>query len=220
MESKVKTVIFDLDGTLLNTLEDLCAATNYALREFNYPQKSLEEVRLAVGNGVAKLIERVIPEGVENPDFSPCLECFRGYYSEHLQDRTAPYPGIIEMLQWLKMQGYGIGIVSNKFDSAVKNLRDDYFKEYIPVAIGESSDVRKKPAPDCVFKAMKELDCTADTAIYVGDSDVDIQTAHNAGLRCVGVSWGFRGHDFLVANGADWIIVKPMEWCERLKNSL
>lgn len=217
---EVKTVIFDLDGTLLNTLEDLRTATNHALREFGCPTKSLEEVRLAVGNGVAKLIERVIPDGAENPDFPPCLECFRQYYSEHLQDQTAPYPGIIEMLQWLQEQGYGIGIVSNKFDAAVKNLRDDYFKEYIPVAIGESSDVRKKPAPDCVYKAMKELNCAASTTIYVGDSDVDVQTAHNAGLLCVGVSWGFRGHDFLVANGADFIIEEPMELCERLKNGL
>lgn len=220
MKSEITTVIFDLDGTLLNTLDDLCTAANYALKEFGYPEKTLEEVRMAVGNGVAKLIERVIPEGVQNPDFESCLECFRQYYSQHLQDKTAPYSDIIKLLQWLKRNGYGIGIVSNKFDKAVKKLRDDYFKEYISVAIGESSDVRKKPAPDCVYRAMKELNSVAENTIYVGDSDVDVQTAHNAGLSCIGVSWGFRGRAFLEENGADTIIDEPMELCTFLRTGV
>lgn len=213
MKSEIKTVIFDLDGTLLNTLEDLCIAVNHALGTFGYPTKTLEEVRMAVGNGVGKLMERVLPDGIANPDFEPCLESFRQYYSEHLQDNTTPYAGIAELLQWLKTNGYGIGIVSNKFDAAVKKLRDDYFTEYITVAIGEAPDVRKKPAPDCVFRAMEELNSMRDDTIYVGDSDVDVQTAHNAGLFCVGVSWGFRGREFLEENGADRVIDEPMELC-------
>ena len=207
----ITTVIFDLDGTLLNTLEDLHAATNYALEQYHYPTKSIEDVRKAVGNGVAKLIERVIPDGVQNPDYEPCLAVFKEYYSEHLQDRTAPYPQIPELLDTLKQEGRHTGIVSNKFDTAVKNLKEDYFADVIQVAIGESANVRKKPAPDCVYQAMKELECTADQTIYVGDSDVDVATAHNSGLPCIGVTWGFRDEGVLQEAGADYIIHHPLE---------
>lgn len=211
MKAKITTVIFDLDGTLLNTLEDLKDAVNHALTQFGYPVKSLEQVRLSVGNGVAKLIERVLPGGMENPDFEPCLNAFREYYSRHLQDRTEPYPGIPEALSMLKERGYRLGIVSNKFDAAVKRLREDYFPDTIAVAIGESSDVRKKPAPDCVYKAMEELRCTKEQTVYVGDSDVDVATAHNSGLKCIGVTWGFRDAQVLGEAGADWIIQEPGE---------
>lgn len=211
MKANITTVIFDLDGTLLNTLEDLRAAVNHALTRFGYPIKNLEEVRLAVGNGVGKLMERVLPGGLENPDFEDCLSAFREYYSQHLQDRTKPYPGILETLTLLKEQGYGLGIVSNKFDAAVKQLQEDYFPDTITVAIGESADVRKKPAPDCVFKAMAELGCRKEEAVYVGDSDVDAATAHNSGLRCIGVTWGFRDAHVLEEAGADWIIHEPAE---------
>lgn len=211
MKFKATTVIFDLDGTLLNTLVDLKNATNYVLEEYGYPQKTLEEVRMAVGNGVAKLIERVIPEGISNPDYQGCLDTFRKHYSEHLKDNTAPYPGIMELLQELKAKKYSTGIVSNKFDAAVKELKEDYFREVIDVAIGESANVRKKPAPDCVYKAMEELHCVKEKTIYVGDSDVDVATAHNSGLPCVGVTWGFRDRDVLEQAGADVIIDNPME---------
>lgn len=217
MNVKITTIIFDLDGTLLNTLEDLKDATNYALMQFGYPIKSLEQIRLSVGNGVAKLIERVLPGGLENPDFDPCLKAFREYYSQHLQDRTEPYPGIPEALSVLKENGYGLGIVSNKFDAAVKQLRTDYFPDTITVAIGESPDVRKKPAPDCVYKAMEELGCSKEQAVYVGDSDVDVATAHNSGLKCIGVTWGFRDARVLEEAGADWIIRKPEELPDLLK---
>lgn len=211
MKTNITTLIFDLDGTLLNTLEDLRAAVNHALSRYGYPVKSPEEVRLSVGNGVAKLMERVLPGGLENPDFEPCLEAFRRYYSEHLQDQTAPYPGIPEVLADLSAKGYRLGIVSNKFDAAVKQLREDYFPDTISVAIGESAGVRKKPAPDCVYKAMEELNCREEEAIYIGDSDVDVATAHNSGLRCIGVTWGFRDRQVLTEAGADWIIQEPVE---------
>lgn len=220
MERTITTVIFDLDGTLLNTLGDLREAVNYALSTYGYPIKSLEEVRLAVGNGVAKLIERVIPDGLDNPDFEPCLSLFREYYSQHLQELTVPYPGIPELLSELRQKGYHLGIVSNKFDAAVKQLKEEYFPETISVAIGESSGVRKKPAPDCVWKALKELGSDSEQTVYVGDSDVDVMTAHNSGLRCVGVAWGFRDAQVLKQAGADAIIDRPGELLPLLEDWL
>lgn len=211
MKVAATTVIFDLDGTLLNTLEDLKNAVNYALKEYGYSEKTTKEVRLAVGNGVAKLMERVLPQGISNQDYESCLNAFRMYYSEHLKDNTAPYPGVMELLETLKSYGYGTGIVSNKFDAAVKQLKEEYFAGLIEVAIGESADVRKKPAPDCVYKAMEELHCGKMTAVYVGDSDVDVATAHNAGLMCIGVTWGFRDRTVLEQAGADIIIDTPKE---------
>lgn len=220
MERKVTTVIFDLDGTLLNTLADLQAAVNYALTQYGYPVKSLEEVRMSVGNGVAKLMERVLPGGLENSDFESCLKAFREYYSAHIQDMTMPYPKIPELLSTLKGKGYRLGIVSNKFDAAVKQLKEDYFSETISVAIGESAGVRKKPAPDCVYKAMEELCCTKEQAVYVGDSDVDVMTAHNSGLRCIGVTWGFRDEQVLKQAGADWIVESPLDILSVLEKKL
>lgn len=205
----ITTILFDLDGTLLNTLGDLQAAVNHALTEYGYPIKTIEEVRLSVGNGVGKLMERVLPEGLKNPDYEPCLASFREYYSRHLQDRTVPYPGIPERLEELKDRGYRLGIVSNKFDAAVKQLKEDYFAETISVAIGESAGIRKKPAPDCVRKALEELRAETEEAVYVGDSDVDVATARNSGLVCIGVTWGFRGRQVLEEAGADWIIEEP-----------
>lgn len=222
MNRKITTIIFDLDGTLLNTLGDLTAAVNYALSRSGYPLKSPEEVRMSVGNGVAKLMERVLPEGLENPDFEECLNTFRRFYSEHLQDQTVPYPEIPEVLSMLRTEGYELGIVSNKFDAAVKQLKEDYFPDTISVAIGEAAGVRRKPAPDCVYKAMEELNCTKEQAVYVGDSDVDVATAHNAGLDCIGVTWGFRDLRVLEQAGADWIIRNPGELpalLERIMNA-
>lgn len=217
---RITTILFDLDGTLLNTLGDLQAAVNHALTEYGYPVKNLEEVRLAVGNGVGKLMERVLPQGLENPDFERCLTSFREYYSQHLQDRTVPYPGIPELLDELKKRDYRLGIVSNKFDAAVKQLKEDYFAETITAAIGESAGVRKKPAPDCVRKALEELAATAGEAVYVGDSDVDVATAHNSGLPCIGVTWGFRGRQVLEQAGADWIIETPLDLVTLLEQQL
>lgn len=213
---KRPAVIFDLDGTLLNTLGDLHNAVNFALEQYGYPKKDIEAVRMAVGNGVGTLIERVVPKGKEDQNYQNCLDAFRTYYSQHMQDVTVLYAGIQELLQTLKKEGYQLGIVSNKFDAAVKQLKEDYFADTISVAIGESDGVRKKPSPDCVFKAMEELQCTKEDTIYVGDSDVDVETAHNAGLRCVGVTWGFRDEALLVETGADWIIHTPEELLEIL----
>lgn len=211
---KYDTVIFDLDGTLLNTLEDLTDSVNYALKLHGYPKRTIEEIRSFVGNGVARLMEFSIPDGRNNPLFEKCLEDFRSHYSKNMQNKTDAYKGIRELLVQLSEKNYKMAIVSNKFDKAVKGLNQVYFGQYIKVAIGESENVSKKPAPDTVFKALEELGSTADKAVYVGDSEVDVKTAKNSGTVCVGVTWGFRGRKLLEEKGADYIIDKPIELLE------
>ena len=211
---KYDTVIFDLDGTLLNTLEDLTDSVNYALKLHGYPERTIEEIRSFVGNGVARLMELSIPDGRNNPLFEKCLEDFRSHYSKNMQNKTDAYKGIRELLVQLSEKNYKMAIVSNKFDKAVKGLNQVYFGQYIKVAIGESENVSKKPAPDTVFKALEELGSTADKAVYVGDSEVDVKTAKNSGTVCVGVTWGFRGRKLLEEKGADYIIDKPIELLE------
>ena len=206
-------VIFDLDGTLLNTLDDLCDSTNYALKQFGYQERTLEEVRGFVGNGVKKLIERAIPDGMNNPDFENCLSVFKEHYAQNMYNKTAPYDGILELLKELRLKGIHTGVVSNKFDSAVKQLCQKYFGDLIQVAIGENEDagVRKKPAPDSVFRAMEELKVSIENVIYAGDSETDVQTAKNAEIDCIGCSWGFRSKDILKHEGAKYIIDSPQE---------
>ena len=205
------TVVFDLDGTLLNTLEDLKNATNYALRAHGYPERSLEEVRRFVGNGVCKLLERALPETVGEQRFQQLFQTFKDYYAVHCEDTTCVYDGVLEMLKKLREAGCGIAIVSNKIDSAVKELNETYFKDFVNTAIGEKKGIRRKPAPDMVYAALKELGKPAGCAVFVGDSDVDIQTAANAGLDCISVSWGFRSVGFLKEHGASVIADTPEE---------
>lgn len=201
----IDTVIFDLDGTLLNTLEDLKNSTNFALSEFGFPKRSLEEVRSFVGNGVRKLIERAVPQSCDKETTEKCLEIFKKNYSENMYNNTAPYNSILEILKDLRNNGLKIGVVSNKFDSAVKELCKKYFEDLIDIAIGQAGDVPKKPAPDGVLKAIKLLG--AENIVYVGDSGVDVQTAKNANIPCIGVTWGFRDKKDL--KGADFIIDNP-----------
>ena len=186
------TVIFDLDGTLLNTLEDLADAVNHVMRENGYPQRTLEEVRRFVGNGIRRLMEQAVPEGVTGENFEHVFEEFRNYYTEHCQVKTCAYDGIMPLLEQLHAKGYAMAIVSNKNHGAVCELNNIYFKDFIRVAIGQKDGIRKKPAPDTVFQALKELGKTAETAVYVGDSEVDFATAKNSGMDCALVTWGFR----------------------------
>lgn len=208
---KYNTVIFDLDGTLLDTLADLADSTNAALEIFGFPTHSYDSVRMFVGNGVRNLMIRALPDGEGNPKFEECLETFRAHYAKNCRNKTQAYEGIYPMLAELKARGIKMAIVSNKFDAAVKTLNRDYFGEYIDIAIGERAEIRKKPAPDTVLQALRELDSSADEAVYVGDSDVDVATAVNSGMACIGVSWGFRGRDFLAAHGAKTIVDTPAE---------
>lgn len=206
-----KTYIFDLDGTLLDTLNDLHASCNYALRTHGMPERSLEEVRQFVGNGVKKLMERAIPNGLENPLFEETLQTFRQHYLLHNLDTTLPYPGIMEMLQQLKAQGKRIAVVSNKFYAATQDLCKHFFGDTIQVAIGEREDIKKKPAPDTVLEALRQLQVTRQDAVYVGDSEVDVETARNSGIPCISVLWGFRSKSFLLSHGATTFIETPNE---------
>nr|QGT49770.1 phosphoglycolate phosphatase [uncultured Candidatus Melainabacteria bacterium] len=217
-----KIIIFDLDGTLLNTLEDLKDSTNFALKTFNYPTRNIEDIRQFVGNGVAKLIERAIPQGKDNPDFEKCLETFKKHYSKNMYNKTAPYPQILETLETLKQKGYKTAVVSNKFDMAVKELCKKYFPNLIDFAAGENEacGIRKKPAPDTIIKTLEEFNLQNNEAIYVGDSDVDIMTAKNSDMPCISVTWGFRDKEFLSNHNAEIIINSPIEIIEILENKI
>ena len=210
---KYQTYIFDLDGTLLDTLGDLAASTNYALRTHGMPEHSVDDVRRFVGNGVRKLMERAVPQGASNPLFNETFATFRQHYMEHALDTTHPYDGILETLKELRRQECRIAVVSNKMMAATQELCRHFFPDIVEVAIGEheAEGIRKKPAPDTVIAALRELGVGKEGAVYVGDSDVDIQTAAYAGLPCISVLWGFRDRDFLLQHGAKTFISTPSE---------
>lgn len=207
----IKAVIWDLDGTLLNTLDDLAASVNAALAMNGMPLRSTQEVRAFVGNGIRKLMIRAVPGGEANPAFDKALEDFTRHYGAHSQDRTQPYDGILEMLDRLSAEGVKHAIVSNKIDFAVKALSRAYFGERMCAAIGDDPSRARKPAPDSVFAAMREMGVTAQETVYVGDSDVDVLTARNAGVPCVAVLWGFRDEACLRAAGAGRLARTPDE---------
>lgn len=213
-----RTYIFDLDGTLLDTLGDLAASVNYALRTHGMPEHSLDNVRRFVGNGVRLLMERAVPEGAANPQFDAAFATFRQHYMAHSLDTTRPYDGIPETLAELRRRGCRLAVVSNKFMAATQELCRHFFPDTIEVAIGEheAEGIRKKPAPDTVNEALRQLAVTGGDrvgldAVYVGDSDVDILTARNSGLPCISVLWGFRDRDFLLSHGATTFISSPSE---------
>ena len=206
-----ETYVFDLDGTLLETLKDLAASTNYALRTHNMPEHSIEDIRMFVGNGVKKLMERAIPNGIENPQFEDVYATFRQHYLEHNLDTTKPYEGIPELLAELKARGKKLAIVSNKFYAATQELARHFFPDTIEVAIGERENIKKKPAPDTVIEALRQLGASKETAVYIGDSDVDIMTAKNCDMPCVSVLWGFRDKEFLMEHGATFFVEKPCQ---------
>ena len=209
---KYTTVIFDLDGTLLDTLYDLCDGVNIALRAYHMPEKTIDEVRMAVGNGVEKLMERTVPGGHANPQFDECLARFRTEYAKIAADHTKPYDGIPAMLDRLNADGYHLAVVSNKFHDATVALVHRYFPVIHAVA-GEREElgIRKKPCPDTVFAIVREFGVTPAECVYVGDSDVDIETAKNAHMDCISVAWGFRDTAFLREHGATRIVSAPEE---------
>lgn len=213
---KYDAVIFDLDGTLLDSLEDLTDSVNAVLIRQDMPPRTREEVRSFVGNGMGKLIESAVPEGSKNPQKESIQKQFLDYYTVHCRDKTKPYEGVPAMLQELKAAGYALAIVSNKPDPVVKELAGLYFKDFIKVAIGERSGMERKPKPDAVFEALKELGVTGERAIYAGDSEVDIMTAANAGLRCICVLWGFREKAVLMEHGGELFVHAPEEIVELL----
>ena len=228
-----KVYIFDLDGTLLDTLQDLASSVNYALRRHQMPEHSLEDIRRFVGNGVRLLMERAVPDGARNPQFEAAFATFRQHYMLHSLDTTRPYDGIPEVLHTLKQRGCRMAVVSNKMMAATQELVSHFFPE-IEVAIGEheAEGIRKKPAPDTVYEALRQLGVPAPDAVacggdnvvdgtgdgevvYVGDSDVDLLTAQSSGLPCISVLWGFRDRQFLASHGATTFVSRPQELLER-----
>lgn len=208
---RYEAVIFDLDGTLLNTLEDLRDSVNYGLNQYGMPQRSLEEIRHFVGNGVQRLIELAVPEGITKELQEKIFDAFKEHYKVHCNDKTRLYAGIPELLTELKRREFLIAIVSNKLQEGVDALWEQYFKEYLQTAIGAKDGIRKKPAPDTVIEALKILGIPRKQAVYVGDSEVDIATARNSEMDCITVTWGFRTREEQKQAGAVTFVDKPAD---------
>ena len=207
----IDTIIFDMDGTLLNTLDDLTDSVNFAMEQMGVPLHTADEVRMMVGNSAHHLIKCALPDGAGEDEITRCLEIFEKHYHGNLRNKTAPYEGIIDMLGKVKAAGYKLAVVSNKTDVFTKKLTRDFFGEYISAAIGRSEKFPRKPAPDSVWHAIELLGSTRETTVYVGDSEVDCITARNAGLPCIGCLWGFRDRETLEAEGVTAVISKPEE---------
>ncbi len=202
----IDTIIFDLDGTLLNTLEDLMDSVNYALERQGFPLRHLEEIRSFVGNGIRLLVERAVPQEIVGTDtFEVCFKDFNDYYKVHMEDKTAPYDGINEMLKNIKKAGFKTAIVTNKVDYAAQELCNRLFPE-IDLVVGSVDDRPNKPAPDGVFYALDKLNSKVENTVFVGDADTDILTAKNAGLPSIGVLWGFRDREIIEKEGAGYIV--------------
>jgi len=209
--SRYDTILFDLDGTLLNTLPDLHASVNATLQHYGYPLQSMQAVRSFIGNGVDMLVARSLPQGADTPQFAEICDFYRSHYRANCENETAPYPGIMALLTALQEKGLRIGIVSNKPDEAVKKLAEAYFPGFISAAVGETAAIPRKPAPDMVWAAARQLGCDLQRTLYVGDSETDVETASNAGVDLAAVSWGFRDRPVLKACGAEHIIDTPQE---------
>ena len=206
-----ESVLFDLDGTLLNSLEDIRDSVNEILNRYHYPQRTLEQIRSFVGNGAINLIRRALPEEAKEQEIERCLQEYSDYYHEHSRNKTCPYNGIIDLLEQLGEKGIRLGVVSNKDEATVKDLCESYFPGLLSVAVGDSQGYQKKPAPDNIMRAIVQLQTEKETTLYVGDSEVDIETARNCALDSVLVSWGFREKEVLLQKGAKTIIDYPNE---------
>lgn len=207
----IRTVIFDMDGTLLDTLDDLTNAVNFGLESLEYPKRNRDEIRSFMGNGLEVLIRKALPEGAKEDDVLPAMAAFKDYYAVHGNDCTIPYDGIQNLLGALREQGIRMAVLSNKYEAAVVELAAEYFPGDFDVIRGERENVSKKPAPDAIFSIMEELSVTAEETMYVGDSEVDMETGNNAGVLTIGVLWGFRTKDVLEKSGAHHLIEEPME---------
>lgn len=208
---RYKLAVFDMDGTILNTLEDLADSTNYALKANGLPERTIDEVRRFVGNGIRLLIERAVPTDTDKKFTDKVFDTFKEYYKTHCAVKTRPYDGIKDVLLELRKAGCLTAVVSNKADFAVQDLCKDYFDNLFDFAIGEREGIKKKPAPDSVFEVLSKLNVEKDNAVYIGDSDVDFATSVNAGMDVIMVGWGFRDEEFLREKGAKRIIKQPSE---------
>ena len=219
MEKTITTIVFDMDGTVLNTLDDLTVSMNYVLEKFGYPGHTVEEYRLFFGNGVKEALRLALPEDVPSEIIDDMLPIYKEHYDAHCLDKTRPYDGVVEVMKELKQKGYKLAIVSNKIDSAVKELNQRFFADAVGIAIGEKPGVNRKPAPDMVEAALKELGSTKEEAVYVGDSEVDFMTAKNSKLPCISVLWGFRDKEYLIEQGAYCFAENPEDIISILQNN-
>lgn len=213
---KYKAVLFDMDGTVLDTLGDLAAAVNHSLREFSMPERSIAEVAAALSNGAAYLIAHTVPDGTPKELTDKVLAAYAPYYDAHCDILTGPYDGIVPLMEKLRDKGVKLAVISNKQDTAVKPLAEKYFPGLLEIAVGESAEVRRKPNPDAVLAALRHIGVEREDAIYVGDTEVDLQTARNAGMECASVDWGFRTREQLVEIGAEHIFDTVQELEEYL----
>lgn len=211
-----KLIAFDLDGTILNTLGDLENSINHVLEEYDFPRRTLDEVRCFVGNGVLKLVERAVPENTSRDIILEIFNRFKEYYLSHLNIKSVPYEGIKELLVELRNRGCKIAVVSNKIHPAVVELCNEFFSGLIDFSLGDDPVRPKKPHPAMLEYAMKELNVTKEETIYVGDSEVDIQTAINTGVDYVSVDWGFKTKEFLMQHGSKSIVSTMMELLEKI----
>ncbi len=208
---KVKAAVFDMDGTILDTLADLHVCTNFALRKNGFPERTLDEIRCFVGNGLRRLAERAVPADADPAAVDAVFADLKAHYAQHAQDYTKPYDGIIPLLLTLRGAGVKTAVVSNKVDSAVAELTAGFFPGLFDVSVGERPGRQLKPAPDAVIAALRELGVSKEDAVYIGDSEVDFATARNAGLPCISVTWGFRSREALQALAPDWLVDTPAE---------
>lgn len=209
------TVIFDLDGTLLDTLDDLTDSVNFAMRTMGWKERSKKDVRSFLGNGIRVLMKKSSPDNATEEEFEIAFKAFKEYYDIHNQDKTVPYDGMIELMKRLKLKGIKMAIVSNKVQEAVDVLKDKFFSDILEYALGDTPGMARKPEPDSCYKALELLGSSKEDTVYVGDSEVDLETAKNAGLDCIAVLWGFRDEDYLVEQGAK-VFAKNPEDIERL----
>lgn len=212
----IQTVVFDLDGTLIYSLEDIADSVNFAMKKYGFKQYSVEEVKNAIGNGVRLLFERITPNDISDEVFEECLKDFKEHYSENMYNKTRPYDGVIEMLTKLKADGYKIAVLSNKFDSAVKELCNRYLGDLIDLAVGQKENIPEKPDAAGIIEIAEQLETPLESCILVGDSEVDIQTANNAGIDCISVTWGYKDVNFLYENGASKLVYVPEDILELL----
>ena len=215
--SKYDTIIWDMDGTLLDTLDDLADSVNAALSEFGQPLRTRSEIRSFIGNGVMRLVELSVPNGKEHPRFGEIFSFFQSHYARNCRNKTRPYAGLNKVLPELQNKGFRMAIVSNKVDSALKELAELYFSDTISITIGDFESFRRKPYPDKVFQALRRLNAAPAKTVYIGDTEVDIATAKNAGIDCICVSWGYRDRQDLEADGAEVVVDTPQELAELLK---
>lgn len=213
---KYELAIFDMDGTILDTLDDLKNSLNFALKENGFPERTRDEVRSFIGNGVTVLVKRALPQNASDEDRNKVLETFHPHYKKHCADNTRPYEKITEVIGKIREKGIKTAVVSNKEHYGVVLLCEKYFNGLFDAAVGSTDKVRRKPAPDTVNAVLKDLNVSPEKAVYIGDSDVDVMTAKNAGTDCISVSWGFRTKEFLKENGATEIVSDPTELLEKI----